>query len=777
MKFLSQVRLATLLVSAAVGAVAVAQAPTTVDSLQYDGQGPWEFHKRAINGQGLDALASRGKVVRPFDVLLMDKPPEILPPSRHGVIGSVRTIFRDLYTGAEVWRVTSSTTGVDSHAGSFSHWNANGRLIRFSGGTMLMDQETCAMIVPQQAIGLWSPSEPYIMFYNGVNNGVRASWVYDVQQRKVLRHMGPLVKGAGAITSVTEDGQWVSWLEGGQDTARRFAIARTDGSLYRGIRWDGGVIHEQSPATTEPPLPTTAGDSAVRGGMHGIRFTRSPNHILKTSLISDIVTDRAKQTHWFNTDGKLIDQTRLMSHAADGPDGKSHIYEDGDGISGRDLTTGRTWRVFQSKGRTEGHMNWTHDPNWAACSWMGPVGWEMVRMSMREDASIIRLCGVCPEDPKALTYQSMPHIQISPDGTKAMFMSSMLKSVNEYIVVAANPRTPQNLTSQWTAEGLKLTWVPNVPSRETKGYRIYQTDKSGQNYRQIGWVDTPEDRKVYSLEPISFTVPGVKQGEKVFFAVRAQEWSGLLSRYSNDVASDASMPVATYIEPELGEFTGFKQGFDPINASDMYYLFVPTNEMCSISFTNPNKDAQVWVRVGGPVGSKFMADTTRIFQRTAEDVMEGDWKWVNLGNLSGEITLGSNTKGFKLDRIFLTSDGSIPTGLGLDYPTAASTTQTPTNVQIKLLRPFTAEVTWAAIPGVRYYNVYVSDKPDFVPAQSNLLYSPPVGTERVVDWGLKPGTQYYYKVAAVDYDGVSSQPTAAVALMTPTIAVQTVNVD
>ncbi|MCL2648552.1 MAG: hypothetical protein FWD61_16360, partial [Phycisphaerales bacterium] len=148
MRFSRQTRFATLLVSAAVVTAAIAQpAPdqkalvsTTVDSLQYDGQGPWEFHNRANKGQGLDTLASRGRV-RPFDLLVTKSPPEVLPPSRNGVIGSVRTIFRDLYTGAEVWRLTSSTSGTDSHAGSNGNWNANGRLIRFSGGNMLMDQE------------------------------------------------------------------------------------------------------------------------------------------------------------------------------------------------------------------------------------------------------------------------------------------------------------------------------------------------------------------------------------------------------------------------------------------------------------------------------------------------------------------------------------------------------------------------------------------------------------------------------------------------------------
>jgi len=406
---------------------------------------------------------------------------------------------------------------------------------------------------------------------------------------------------------------------------------------------------------------------------------------------------------------------------------------------------------------------------------MGPFGWEILRLNTKEgDPNVIRLCSVCPVNPKGLTYNSMPFALMSPDGTKVMFMSSMTRSVNEYFVVAANPCVPVGLTGQQTAEGFKLTWTPNSPSRETKGYRIYQTDKSGQSYKQVGWVDTPADRKVNCVDPLSFTVPGVKQGDKVFFAVRAQEWSGLLSRYSNEAASDASMPVATYIEPERNEHVGFKQGFDPVGASDLYYLFAPGGTKCEFGFKNANKDAVVWARVGSMDGASvsFAVNGTAVPAK-----VYADWTWVNLGKASGDAKLTSESKGFKLDRIFITSDGSTPIGRGLDYPTVASVVQTPADIKTKPLTPFAAEVTWSAIPGAYYYNVYAAEKPDFTPAQSNLLYSPPAGTERIVDWGLKPGTQYYYKVTAVDYDGTASKPTAAIVLTTPAITVHTVNVD
>ncbi|MCL2641669.1 MAG: hypothetical protein FWD53_12545, partial [Phycisphaerales bacterium] len=706
-----------------------------------------------------------------------EKPFGILPESREGVTPSTRTIFRDLYTGAEVWRMTSFTNSTISHAGD-NPWNANGRVIRYrnsGGGTVLVDQETCALAMPTQQLGRWSTTDPYLSFYNGMYKGKRAIWAYDVK-KQTTRYIAPSVDKAGAVLGVSEDGKYICWLEGGQDKARRIGVAATDGSLYRSIRYDGGLVNEIKNPTPDMPVPvSTAGDSDVQGGMHGVGFTRGPGHIMKTAINGELGKDRSLCNHFINIEGKLLERRAPLSHGADGPGGKFHIFEGPGGVRTLNRQTGEETMLFQALGKREGHTSWSNDPNWAECSWQSPIDWEIVRLSMRPDASPIRLCSTCPQDPNTFTYSANPFGRLSPDGTKVMFTSSMTRSMNEYMVVAANPRTPQKLTGQWTAEGFKLTWTPDALSSEAKGYRIYQTDKSGQAYRQVGWLDTPEDRKTDCTDPLSFIVPNVKQGEKVFFAVRAQEWSGLMSRYSNDVASDVAMPVAAYVEPELGEFAGFKQGFDPVNAGDMYYLFVPLDgTKCSVSFTNPNKDAQVWVRVGSMDGANaaFAVNGKAVPAKTYED-----WTWVNVGKISGEVMLSSESKGFKLDRIFLTSDGSTPTGRGLDYPTAASVVQVPTDVKTKSLSPYAVEVTWAAIPGIRHYNIYAADKPDFTPAQSNLLYSPPAGTERIVDWGLKPGTQYYYKVTAIDYDGVVSQASAAVAVATPPITVQTVNVD
>jgi len=84
--------------------------------------------------------------------------------------------------------------------------------------------------------------------------------------------------------------------------------------------------------------------------------------------------------------------------------------------------------------------------------------------------------------------------------------------------------------------------------------------------------------------------------------------------------------------------------------------------------------------------------------------------------------------------------------------------QVPGGVQAKPSSPFAATVSWQPVPGARYYNVYAGDQADFTPSQANLLYSPAAGDEKTIDWGLKPGTTYFYKVVAVDYDGTASKP-------------------
>jgi len=152
---------------------------------------------------------------------------------------------------------------------------------------------------------------------------------------------------------------------------------------------------------------------------------------------------------------------------------------------------------------------------------------------------------------------------------------------------------------------------------------------------------------------------------------------------------------------------------------------------------------------------------------------------VDLGALTGTITVSSHARGFKFDRIFITPDKSqAPVGRGFDYqPSKAFEAVVPEGVAAKELTPFAAEVTWKPVSGARYYNIYASDKADFAPAQANLLYSPPAGSERVIDWGLKPGSTTVYRVVAVDFDGTVSKPAASAEVKTEPVDVKTAEMD
>ena len=140
----------------------------------------------------------------------------------------------------------------------------------------------------------------------------------------------------------------------------------------------------------------------------------------------------------------------------------------------------------------------------------------------------------------------------------------------------------------------KLREMQRELSHETQGYRIYRTNQSGQDYQEIAAVVAGD----------SYLVREVPTGEGACFSVRAQEWSGLISRYSNEVSADGG-PVARYVEAEQCEFTGFQQGFDPQGAGDGYYLFVPKEGVACALSLEVGTGGEVWARRPQPMASPF----------------------------------------------------------------------------------------------------------------------------------------------------------------------------
>ncbi|KPL01463.1 MAG: hypothetical protein AMK75_04810 [Planctomycetes bacterium SM23_65] len=726
---------------------------------EYDGRGRFRLYDPPLKDQGLKTLLSRGRV----------KPEERMTVSTKGGVtwASDRTIFRDSLTGAEVWRLTNIPSGVIRHSYSgVPAWNANGRFIQFNilyRAGWLFDQEKCTLRQARVG-GQWSPTEPNMLFTSGQWKGTKAVLAYDIKQQKALHPLGPVRTYAG-ICPISADGKWVAWREGTQDRATTFGLAAADGSAYKSIATHGGIVVERSPVTLDP-LPDPPSLEVTRGGIHQMYFTRRTDHSVETNVHGD-----DPHARYFTPDGKMFAGTENLTHQSWHPEGKYVLFMKG-GLVGMEPVTKKRWMILQVARAIEGHTTWnSFDPDWAAMSWRSRTGGEIIRVSMRDDHSVARLAASCPVNPDTTAYNNDEFACMSPDGTKILFMSTMSGSVNEYLVVAANPRAPR-LAGKWTDAGYQLTVTPDPLSREIKRYRVYRTRKSGRAYQEIGAVDRDPDAAI-DFKPMAYVVKDARKGDGAFYAVRAQEWSGLISRYSNDVSGDGE-PVARTIEPETLDFTGFKQAFDPLAAGDLYYLFVPKDDAyCSVSFSNDNRNAAVWARVKG------MRVTFAVNGRKMPERNYDDWTWVDLGRLIGKITIVSSSAGFRLDRVFIAPDGTqAPKGRGSDYErNAAFAARTPEDVQAKALTPFAVQLTWKPVPGARYYNVHAGVKPDFTPGQNNLLYSPPVGTEKTIDWGLKPGTTHYYRVVAVEYDDTPTRPSAAAVVKTPPIEVRTVTVE
>ncbi len=137
------------------------------------------------------------------------------------------------------------------------------------------------------------------------------------------------------------------------------------------------------------------------------------------------------------------------------------------------------------------------------------------------------------------------------------------------------------------------------------------------------------------------------------------------------------------------------------------------------------------------------------------------WQWVKSEAASDlawgkqQIVIASEKYGSCLDSFFLTEDKDFePTRRVLADKPKALTLEA--KVDDGLVR-----LNWSGKKSKRFYhyNVYVSDKADFVPSQATLLVSP--DRETYLDWQIKPDVKNFYKVTQVTRDGLESTPSDA----------------
>lgn len=393
-----------------------------------------------------------------------------------------------------------------------------------------------------------------------------------------------------------------------------------------------------------------------------------------------------------------------------------------------------------------------------------------------------------------------PAPTFSPDFTKVVFFSSMLtgdhpdrKWGDVYVAVARYPQPPVNVRN----EGGALVWDKPRHHAEVRGYRLYRSRESGQDYERVGEG---------LLTGTRYPLPSGAQG---YYVLTSVEHSGLESRaFSNEVNVGDNIIFRHFYRPAAGTIANpMVPFFDPAGAGDGYAVAITDPDLIykqrleeglSGSVTIPATilragPVRILARVRGmsvlerssyltgwPDGGEVGDGTFSIrinHEKVGSIPVEGaSWHWVALDGDTVPLTasrivveVSTSDSGIAMDRVVVTNDpdfiprgrgqvpeelAAVPEGLhaepfGLEDGRAISGWVTEEKPSVKL--------TWQPVTapqGVSHYNVYRSETAAFEADAETLLGSPSEPVFYDVD--LEAGQSVYYRVRAVDAWGNQS---------------------
>ena len=369
----------------------------------------------------------------------------------------------------------------------------------------------------------------------------------------------------------------------------------------------------------------------------------------------------------------------------------------------------------------------------------------------------------------------------SPDATKLAYVSSMLckaklvegqrpaSAVDVYVAVIRYPDPPKRLRR----EENRLVWERPPSQKEICGFNVYRSERSGASYRKLN------DRPVVESR---YTLPN--QGSEGHYVVTSVEHSGLESRtFSPEVALGGDTAVRWYYEAESAELEQpMVPVFDPQNAAGAYAVAVTDPDLLYRQRLARGLQGAgtLKIEVPRPGVYKFMGrvralqankqgriDLTLNGSATGHLSVQGtQWHWVSFAGRALDLPAGpccvrfaTSSVGIALDCILLTNDLAFqPLGKG-------NTPREPPSQPVNLRSdPSNAALSWdpsSAPQGVRYYNIYRSQQPDFAASPATLLAS--VNGPRFADCGPAP-RPCYYRIVAVDNWGNVSQPSDPIAV-------------
>lgn len=701
---------------------------------------PHRYHR-------LEELASRSRF-KPY-ALLQDE---------SGRYDSDRVIFHDSGTGAEIWLMTRSADGKSTRHFYMeaSPWNADGSLLclntgQVGRGTVLMSADGSSWRkTPEYYSGYqWDRLDPRRLFYRRSRDGggTELAWVDVTTGRStVLKQF----QGSTGLWPMSQDGKYLLIKESIPDAGQQYG--RT--SLIWLVGRDGRHVVRLDP----------------KHQIHQLWFSKRPDHSVEFNYEWARETGRSgAYMMWPDGTLKKVADPH-WSHRAHSPDGE---WVTASGTARMIRWDGSETRVIGGASTT--HNTWRTSPDW----WAASSGRYLVRIAA-DGRDFVQRLGAHNSRLDKSTYWAEAHPQMSADGTKLAYASNMLHDIEFYNLIMRLPGAPRDLRAEARDGAWQLSWQPPEHHREIAGYRVYVSNASGRPGAQV-------TREL--LSKTSFVGPprSVSPG---YYTVTAVERCGLEGMPSVEVCGYPTWPgdVCHYFEAEHGTYAKpANELFDP-RASGLYALTLGDPMPAEDGVIVPVRAARdgqwlVHLRARGRVAGGAIEVAIDDKPVGVCAVGKTGWAWlpvVGEGHKPATVALSAgdhavqvtaSAGGISVDKLCLTTAPTAePTALGGIDATAPAPV---TGIEARAEGPHAIRVSWRAArePDFHHYNVYCAHdlsesgrSADFEPAQGRLIGSP--SAPHLVDWGLKAGSEYFYRVTAVDRRGNEGSPSAAVSAAT-----------
>ena len=698
--------------------------------------------------------------------------PVALAEDVFGTTPAQRVIYRDTVTGCEVWLLRRSSAHEGVAYTNYHPYNANGSHIRVwgLGGRIRSDGsqfQSFRELIPDEFSGLprWHSTDPDTVICDTPNGG---TFEYNLRRKTRTDVYIP--------DDTVPEGTWIQFSD---DRSRSLFISRQGRKrpFWISIGDRHGQNREELTVHSVSPEPDSdrMGSSQFLRDQHGrlyARYSLNKGHggDGPTPYQNWLVPLDGGEVRRMDSHNNLLDGTPLhfvpagtyvvTGHGGYSPSMRYFIHHRGrPGVKW--IRDTRTWEQ-RDIARIPGcdHMDWTVDENWFFV-WANQLGAPIYQVFV--DTGVVHR--VVATNSCAHNYGSCPYHGASPDGTKLLYKSSMLDSLDLYMAVVTYPEPPHSVTVRLDGDVAVLEWEPPARGRETAGYNVYRGTDSGTGYRLLSTT---------RVSGTTYRDPDAPPKSR--YVVTSVEHCGLEGRrFSNEAALSTDGPYRRYWQAEDGALTyPARRLFLPGQCSANYAIGrAQRAPMWELARGDGDVSWRVVVPRTGPcllwARSRCISPDSGEVGVSVDGAPEApvevsgeDWGWLRLWTEPVRLEKGEHVIrarlprfGPELDQLLLTDDlDAAPTGSGSAplsqlRPPEGLTASVHGDGQTVVLR-------WDAsgTPGVHHYQVYRTTAPDTRLAQHCLLGSPSA-TGFLDQVGAGP---CFYRVTAVDGWGNETAP-------------------